>query len=163
MRDQRKPYVKVDTVPNPAAGAEWTYRCDGIGVRRILSVAFTLTTAVAVGNRFSILIQSDGTNDYLYAPCSSAQTASLTELYSAFTGSPQNLGASGVNNIPAPTDGFVLLPGHTLRSSTVAIAAADQYSAIALLTVVYPTGPGYRMTPDIETIDEDYGGMMYVP
>lgn len=148
-------FLKQVRVDNPAAGADWRHTCPGQGVQRIVALRAVLATSVAVANRLPSLVISDGTDDFATIPAGAAIAASLSGVVSTLPGAPSVGAAGGPLLLPSPTDGFVLLPGWSIRSSTALIDVADQWGSICLWVVEYPTGPTTRQTPDVPTIFEN--------
>lgn len=147
-------FPKQVRVDNPAAGADWRYTCPGQGIQRVVAMRAVLTTSAAVANRAVALVLSDGTDDFATIPSGAAIAASQTGVVSSIPGAPTVGAANGPLLLSAPTDGFLLLPGWSLRTATALIDVADQWSAVRLWVVEYPTGPTTRQTPDVPTIFE---------
>lgn len=151
------PYLKQASVGNPAAGVDWRYTCPGIGVQRVVALQATFTASAAAANRFPSLTLSDGSNDFATAPINAAVTANLATIISTFPGAGGQGVAAGPQLWAAPHDGWMLLPGWSIRTVTTAIDAADQWSAIRLWVAEYPTGPIDRLTPDVAYFKEPKG------
>lgn len=154
MRNQDAPFIRQITVPNPAAGADWRFTSDGQGNRRIIAYRAILTASAAVANRIPAFVLSDGQDDFATIPTTQAITAAQAAIFSAINGSGLVTQAGGPILVPSPTDGWLLLPGWSLRTVTAAIDVADQWSAIKLLVVEYPIGPTTRETPDVPSFLE---------
>lgn len=154
MQNADVAYLKQVTIANPAAGADWRHTCPGQGVHRVVAMRAVLTTSAAVANRAVALVLSDGTDDFATIPAGAAIAASQTGVVSTIPGAPGVGATNGPLLLPSPTDGFLLLPGWSLRTATGAIDVADQWSAVRLWVVEYPTGPTTRQTPDVPTIYE---------
>jgi hypothetical protein len=117
----------VGTVP--AAGADFLDTVP-INTRWALqAVAFTLVTAVTVGNRIPILTIDDGTHVLWESSHNANVAASITANFRA--GAGVQLFTIQANDfvIPLPTT-LLLAPGSRIRSATGGIVAGDQYSAI---------------------------------
>ena len=143
-------------VPNPAPGANFTFTNTDGGLLIVRSVAFTLTTSVAVANRVAGLAVAIDGKTVISTSAGAAQVASLVVPYSAFgNGATPTATVAGVA-IPWRDDGVLIRQGFTLSSVTAAIDAADQYSAIVLDVLrylpdyPYAAGP-YRAGYTIET------------
>lgn len=142
-------FVQVVAVATPAAGAEFTLKAPGHGLWRVMSIAFTLVTSAIVANRRPALLADDGT-DVFFASLSGVDlAATLTTRLAAFHGATAGGVAGSVVNFPLPGDGLILLPGYRLRSSTTAIDATDQYSAIRAVVHEYPYGPDFEWLPTV--------------
>lgn len=115
---------------NPAAGADWIL-IGGFGGRwKCHSVRALLTTAVAAANRLVTVEIRDIAGNLVYRCDALAnQAASLAWGYSAAPDvtMPHTLGTDLL--LPLPGD-LMLENGSTVRSSTAAIQAADQWSMI---------------------------------
>lgn len=148
------PFLKQVTQAAPAVGADWRYTGPGQGIQRIVAMRGVLTTSAAVANRLVSLVLSDGTFDYATVPSPAAITASKSGVVSTVPGAPSVGAADGPLLYPSPTDGWLLLPGWSIRASTTAIDVGDQWSAVQLWVVEYPTGPFSRQTPDLAAIYE---------
>lgn len=151
------PYLRQRGVAAPAAGADWTYSCPGQGLQRIVALRALFTASAAVANRLPSLVLSDGTDDYAASTVGTAITAGLASPVTTWPGASSFGPAAGPLGIPAPTDGWLLLPGWSIRTVTAAIDVADQWSAIFLWVVEYPTGPVSRTTPDVYAFTEPKG------
>lgn len=154
MQNADVAYLKQVTVTAPAAGADWRHTCPGQGIHRVVAMRAVLTTSAAVANRAVALVLSDGTDDFATIPAGAAIAASQTGVVATIPGAPAVGAANGPLLLPSPTDGFLLLPGWSLRTATGLIDVGDQWSAIRLWVVEYPTGPTTRQTPDVPTIYE---------
>jgi hypothetical protein len=113
----------------PGAGAEISEAVPAGARWDLLSAVFSLTTAVAVANRIVQVTLDDGANVYFRDSAAVVQAASLTNSYAV---------AQGQSKLAAPTTtavignfpvGLTMLAGHRFRTNTVAIQAADQYTA----------------------------------
>lgn len=154
MRDSDVPFLRPVTIPAPAVNTDWRVTCPGQGIWRIQALRASLATSAAVANRQVSLVLSDGTADFATVPASAAITASKTGVVSTIPGAPSLGVADGPLLFPAPTDGWLLLPGFSLRAVTANLDATDQWSAVQLWVVEYPTGPKDRFTPDVPVIVE---------
>jgi len=111
----------------PAAGAELVVVVTAATINRMISVRFTLTTAVAAGNRVLTLQYAAFGGPYWEGGANVAQPPSTTYTYVASTAPVQGPLGNNVYAIPLPPD-LCLFPGSTLTTATVGIAAADQYT-----------------------------------
>lgn len=123
--------MRAITVANPAAGADFALAVPA-GLQWILrGVTASLATAIAVANRAADLVITDGASHVVLSSAASfVQAASLTEAYSWFNGANQ-AAATFTNGGGLPAE-LRMLPTWTVGSSTAAIAAADQWSAIVV-------------------------------
>jgi len=122
------------TVAAPAAGADWTYSSPANCRMRVDSVIATLTTAVAVANRDVTIQVTDLVGNVVsQVDAGIAHAASLAWTYAAARGvqvlNDTALAATVVLALPAVD----LWQGAHLRSHTVGLAAADQWSSVRLV------------------------------
>lgn len=129
-------------VPNPAAGAGFTYSLPGSERTRVLAVCFQLVTAVAVAARRVSCDLIDGEGGILGRFSSGfTQAASLTTVYTFAVG-VNAYGANDAAAIGAPL-ADLMLPG--AGSAVVSIAnvqAADQVSAVRVTVAQVPYRDG---------------------
>lgn len=124
--------IQVLSVTTPAPGAEYIITPRAGEIWKILAVRSFFTASVAVANRLPTLVVDDGTTDgwqipipAVMAASSSQQIGWVADFNAALTVAP-NL----VTVVPIPS---VILPtGWRLRSETVLIQAADQYSMLSV-------------------------------
>jgi len=131
--------IGIVGISNPAAGAEWSQAVPA-GQQWILRAArATLTTAIAVANRFPTLLIDDGSGNITVSiGPTAAQLASLVDTYNWFNG-----GFGRVSNLTTILElpfELRLPPGFIIRTLTAGIAAADQWSAIDLLVESFVNG-----------------------
>ncbi len=117
-------------VPQPAAGAEWTYKHSGPSWLLIRSVVWQLVTSAAVATRASRMQVKFGTDLVAQYPPGATQAASLTVVYTAAdcgltSGDPATA-------LVALNSQFQLTDNMSIGSNTSNIQAADQYSLIAI-------------------------------
>ncbi len=121
--------VRSITGTTPAAGVDILETVPTNARWEVLAFTAQLTTSAAVANRVVGLTIDDGTNIYFRDSPAFTQTASLIDIYSW---------AEAQSKMAAPGSSFVLgnLPGgnrllaaHRIRTSTIALAAADQWTA----------------------------------
>lgn len=145
-------------VPNPAAGANFSFTNTDGGILLVRAVTFLLTTSAAVANRVvGLNVAIDGLT-WLATSTGLAQAASLTVPYTAFcaTSSPA-VSVAGVC-LPWRDSGVLLRQGHVLSSVTAAIDVADQYSAIVLDVLRYLPDYPYAAQPFLAGYELDTGG-----
>lgn len=129
-----RPYG-TDQAP-PAAGADVIFSCPaGLDIR-VTSVTATLVTAVAVANRYPTLIVDDGVDVYMTIPAPAVQLASTTVVYTWGEDLAATAVVNGVVTMPLPNN-LLLESGDRIRTSTAGIAAADQWSAMWILSVAW--------------------------
>jgi hypothetical protein len=133
-------FYKTVTVPNPAAGADWSLTVPASEVWSLVTITATLTTSAAVANRAPSLVVSDGNVRYARMPAIQTQAASLVGIttwgpygQSGLTG----LIARGILPVAA------LGPGETIGTLTDLIDVGDQWSAIfvRVLATISQAGP----------------------
>lgn len=116
----------------PAPGTDWTVQVPPGTVWRLLSLKATLTTSVAVANRIPRLTFGDGTTTYFSVAPSVVQTAGIAVIYA---GAAIGVGGSiatlyGVWPLSSPS--IPQVGSTVMGTSTAAIDATDQWSAISL-------------------------------
>lgn len=126
------PYVQ--TVANPAAGADWIFTVP-VGQRiRIISLQAQLVTSATVANRNTQigLFSSGGINVMFAGAANASIPASTTaQVVGANMGSPSTVITTTVYcQLPASV---TLGGGFRIQTSTVGLQAGDQWSNIALL------------------------------
>ena len=128
---------RVVKVPNPTAGADWTQIVPSGVIWKILSGQGTLTTSAAVATRLpQIQLTSAGVNVGLFGAVFNvaASTAAVISFGQAIGSA---VGLAGTASSPIPLPNYPLVQGDTFGSSTGAIQAADQWSAIAFVVAEY--------------------------
>lgn len=150
-------FYEIATVTAPNAGQEFSLRAPGSDACRLISVAFTLITSAVVANRRVTLLADDQTDVWGVFPASTDQAASATVRYGAFVGANGGGLATAALSIPLPGEGFLLQPGHRLRTSTANIDAGDAYSAIRALWQRFPQGPVDEWLPSVAAQIEAMG------
>jgi len=118
-------------VANPAAGADWTFTLPPQQRLRVDSFNAVFTASAAVANRLVQVIVDDGVNTVWTDDLPAAITASQVINVSVTQTSIPTGAVTTVLHAVIPPG--VILPGNwRLRTSTAAIQAADQWSAIWL-------------------------------
>lgn len=117
----------------PAAGAEVSETIPTGARWKLVAFRSTFTTAVAVANRVPQLALDDGATVFATIAMNGSQAASIVQRYNWL----MNFGASQQGSgfdmmLHLPNDGF-LSAGFRIRTSTVNIQAADQWSATQYL------------------------------
>lgn len=125
-------------LPNPAAGAEWSYTVDGRYYERLISVRFTFTASAAVADRFPVVHLADANGRVVAGYW--AGSGIKAGVVQTVTLSPGNQVVS--NYGPADVFGFLpdllVPPGWVWSSSTAGLDVADQISAITLVVQRFP-------------------------
>lgn len=119
-------------VTAPAAGADWTTTVPALVRWRLISAAAQIVTSATVANRLTRLRVTRA--GVIIHDC--ATTAIITASLTVRVGYTSNSGAfsgavGSVVHVPYNGD-LYLLAGDVVSSSTVAIDATDQWSAVAL-------------------------------
>jgi hypothetical protein len=126
--------IKVYTVSNPSAGADWTYTIPSNARFKVISVKAVLTTSSSVADRRASLVFDDGTNISWYSLSNQLQAASATNVYQVSPGMVNSTLTTAAGTVyqslsMAPVQ---LSEDFRIRSSTINIQAADQWSAIVV-------------------------------
>lgn len=140
--DPTSAYPRIDPWPTPAAGAGFTITPDRGDILQIVTLQFTLATAVAVANRTVIVVMDDGQTEVWRVWSTVTQAAALTVPYTCADGLGSGGAVTNSIRLPAYDWGFLLLPGWNLSIEVDSIQPADQISNIGTLSVRYPLTPG---------------------
>jgi hypothetical protein len=119
-------------IATPAAGAEWQFVVPANMRVLVKSICAVLATAVTVANRNVKIVIDDGAAIYASITSGFSQVASLTNRYTWMDGSAAPVAFDNTVVIPLPS-GLILPAGHRITSSTTALQAGDQWSAIVQL------------------------------
>lgn len=138
------PFVGVQrrlTTPAPAPGAEWQLVLPGGSWWHLLTGRGQFTASVAVANRFPGIALLDGSAILNRSGSVNAVAAGATVDVNYVTAAPIVLdGGNGGRPSMALPD-IIIPAGYILRSHTIALDAADQYSAIEWLWEEIDQGP----------------------
>ena len=121
------------SVPNPAAGADWSYSIPPSTIVHLFTITAQLVTSAVVANRTPVLSVSIGGVSIYTDPSEVTVTASSTRIYSY---------ANGVNSLSAGNAARGGIPdlwletGAVISVATGGIDAGDQWSAITLYAEV---------------------------
>lgn len=125
--------VRSITGATPSAGAEISETVPTGARWELLSIIYTFVTSAAVANRFPDITLDDGANVFFRCGPTIAIAASTTQLYNAFQGAgPVTRDGNTVVERSLPI-GVKLLGGYRIRTTTLAIQAADAYTAVQYL------------------------------
>ena len=128
--------LRVSTVANPAAGANWTFTVPDSIYLRVVGGSATLTSDATGINRFVMLQMDDGTNVVYRNGTEFAQPASTATLYTwSLLGTNQSGPNAQFQAIALPQM-FLQGTGRLLGLATN-IQAGDQWSAIRVYTDEY--------------------------
>jgi hypothetical protein len=116
----------------PGAGAEISETVPSGARWRLKAIRFRLTASAAAANRTVSLSLDDGTNNFFLESFNVVQAASSTEDYSAGIGVPFVNDAANTRVSSGLPDNL-LFAGFRIRTSTVGLQAADQYSLLDYL------------------------------
>jgi hypothetical protein len=119
------------SIANPAAGADWVFTVPAAKQYILKSAYFTLVTSATVATRSVLLVIDDGANRLFRGDTNATQAASLTQIYSAGSGTIGQTAAIQTNTIGLPTD-MPLAAGWRVGTQTLNIQAADQFTGIRL-------------------------------
>lgn len=154
MNSNDVPLIREFIVANPAPGADWTFLPPGQATYRIMSLRAVLTASAAVANRLTTLSITDGETTWAFMPGATAITAGLTVAVETYPGAAQHGSLAAGLVLASPTDGWILRPNWRIVAATTAIDVGDQWSAIRVQAMEYPTGPLTRHTPDVYAFTE---------
>lgn len=140
-------------VPNPAAGAGFTYQNSGFYWEYIDSVSFKVATGSNAANRLVNLSVTDGLGITLATvPPAAAVTASKTTQYTYLDNYSATTGATDgpfLNCFP----GIWLQPQFSIVVTVTAIDAADQISNIVVYAERFVTGDAGYLLGVVESDD----------
>lgn len=139
------PTERVLTIPNPAAGANFSITPNTRGNWLLWSLRMRFVTDANVANRHLVVTLDDGNGEYYRMTAGSLQAASLDIVYAAAPTwiATATVGTQG--HLKWPQDGLWIPQGHTLASSIVNLQATDQISEIRGHLFEFPTGPNYKL------------------
>lgn len=124
----------------PAAGAEISEVVPSFARWDLLSIRATLTTSAAAANRDPALLLDDSTNVFFEAIVPAHQTASAAWRTTWAQGIQPLYPITNGPMLSALPVGVRLGPAYRIRTSTLNIQAADQWSAIQYLVREWMTG-----------------------
>ena len=120
--------IRSITGTDPAAGEEISETVP-LGARwRLRGIRYTFAAAVAVATRYSSLIIDDGTNILRKVTPNTPQTSGVLYNYSLIP-TFSNPGVVVIDSDADIGEGPVMLAGYRIRTETLALQAADNYSA----------------------------------
>lgn len=119
----------VVSVPQPAAGADWSVTVPGGHTWAPVTIAGQLLTSAAVATRAVRLTFGDGNAPFVDLPSAATQAASLTRKYSYWPTAEPVATAGDIETAIPP---LVLPAGWTIASATDLLDVADQWSAVKL-------------------------------
>lgn len=123
---------QIVTVPQPAAGADWTVKVPGGEQWFIMSGKFGLSTSAVVANRIvQVVVTVDGPEVYRALAGTAVAASSFPAYTLAQVDAPVNsTSLQGLTNLQIP---WMPLPqGATVGSLTVNLDVGDQYGAVNL-------------------------------
>ena len=133
--------LQVIRVPNPAAGVDWAHTFTGAFVRRIISVAATLTTSAAVANRAVRLDVTAPEGRALSIPLPAVVTATLTTALTWAEGIYPVNTALFDSALSTGFEGMVMPPGFTIGTVSAALDVADQFSNVLIMVESWESIP----------------------
>lgn len=133
--------VRAVAVPNPAAGAEWSFTPDSGRVWRLLAGRFVFATSAVVANRLvTVAVVADGQRVFRGWD-NTLIAAGNTNEYSLVDNKATSVPNHGNGLGLIPTIGCWLPEGASIGSVTGGIDVADQYSGVNLLVQEAWTSP----------------------
>jgi len=133
------PRFRSADIPDPAAGADWSQIVPSRETWRIVSILYTLVTAVAVANREPELqlLDPSGLIVFRTKPRDVVPASQGVVFTAAHFGTDDHANTATLRAIPIPGNLWAPL-GYTLRTVTANLQAADQYSSIRIFAEVWP-------------------------
>lgn len=126
-------------IPNPAAGAAFTYVGDGRYVERLISVRFTLATSAVVANRFPVMRLLDATGRIVMGVWAGGTVAASTTLAVNLAREFSLQSNYGGAEVFGPMVDLVTPPGYSWQLVVQNEDVGDQVSTITLLVQRFPT------------------------
>jgi hypothetical protein len=140
-------------VPDPAAGAGFTYTNNSAYWELVDSLAFRLVTSATSGSRAVTLSIADGGGITLCTvPVSDITAASHTAQYSYVWNFSDVLGATN-GPFTSPMPRIFLQPTFTISATIAAIDTTDQVSNIRLEVQQFVTGPSGYLLGVVDSAD----------
>lgn len=147
---RKLPTPDLVTVPNPAAGNNFTFTNDKGELILLRGITFTLATSAVVANRFAALQVTADQKTVIKVGSMVAQVASITRSYCAYTGTQSTADAPGGIVFPWRDSGILLRQGYQLSSAVVAMDPGDTITGIFLDML--------RFSPEYEQFRPPYVG-----
>jgi len=126
-------------LPDPAAGAGWSYKVDGRYYERVIAVTFTFNADGVVANRLMVLqlLDQDG-RVIIEAQCGNPVAAgSFLTVNLVSDGPGYDTGGAGHSYGYVP--GFLVPPGWSWSLFTESFDAGDQITDVVLLVQRFPS------------------------
>lgn len=125
-------------VPNPPAGAAWSYTVDGRYFERLLSVYFVLNTSAVVANRTTQLNLLDANGNVVLVVAGGVTvTAGISKFCSLQVGNPAIESAIPSGSVGWLPD-FLLPPGWRWQLAVANLDAGDTVTGTVLLVQRFP-------------------------
>jgi hypothetical protein len=127
---------RLITVPNPAAGANFTYTQPPNLMSKVRDCRFLLTASAAAANRYAIVLARTGGLVSGLSRSTQVVTANLAYTFlfiDPYSQAEATLVIAGANVVVLQCVTIWMLPGMTFLSEIQAMNAADQVSNIRLL------------------------------
>ncbi len=125
--DEGPGFLQAVNIANPAAGSDWLISVPFSDRWRPVSFTGTFAAAIAVANRQVQIIVDDGANTYWIDDASANIPASTVDQITATTTNVPTGVVTTIQNVVLPPN-LVMPSGHRIRSSTIGIQGADQWS-----------------------------------
>jgi hypothetical protein len=128
---------QVINVPNPAAGADWTYTVPGGQMCKVVAGTFTVAIAADSGASEYLFVALGSAGITVWRTVYESPDPSVTfPVYISQVSQAYPSGDEG-RGVSTSLPNYVLSSGDTVGTEGINYAADDQYSAIALLIDVY--------------------------
>lgn len=133
-------FLQIYTVPNPLAGADWTFLTTDAGRTRVAGLTAKFTASAAVANRFpqfTLRSAAIGQNEYVIQE-PTAITANQTVTYSLAPGATNVRGGGSpfFETLPIPSP-YIARGQVNISTTTQGIQAADTWTVIIIDTELW--------------------------
>lgn len=131
-------FPRTVLVPQPSAGAAWSFTVPGGDALILMSIRLRLVTDANVANRRPALTLTDGLTEFFRINALTSQAATLTDEYSYVNGIGAAWNPNQDYSLPLPPEGVLMLPGYVLGHTVANLQAGDQYSNVVLRVLDLP-------------------------
>lgn len=128
---------------------------------QLLAIGFAFTTSATVANRFPAIFTFDGSNGSSLVISTTAQTASLSWGYHCLENVNAPFGVAGGIRIIMPVPNRVLLPGWSIKSTTIGLQAGDAYSGVTVTVRDLPPTDERAVAPSLRVVAPEIADLAF--